>query len=203
MNDFGEMENELKKLRPAQPSPVLFERIEEALDDCRAGASPASRETWQPTRLRQEVASTRKHSVLSYNFAWGLGLAAAAVLILFVRVNLDRRQNHTKRVAQTTPAPANETRLRQGYSAGLREQAAGQASPETASTNEFIPAGLTQVVYRTRDEGLRFPNGYTQPVRRVRYQTHETMRWRNPATGASLRVSYPSEEVVFTPISGQ
>ena len=30
MNDFSELENELKKLRPAQPSPVLFERVEEA-----------------------------------------------------------------------------------------------------------------------------------------------------------------------------
>jgi hypothetical protein len=200
MNEFNEIENELKKLRPARPSPVLFERIEEALDS-RADASPASSEPWQPKRLRQEVASTRTHSVLSYNFAWGLGLAAAAVLILFVRINLDRRQNRTERVAQTTPAPANETRLRQGDSEGLREQAGGQA--RSTSTNEFIPAGLTQVVYRTRDEGLQFPNGYTQPVRRVRYQTHETMQWRNLATGASLRVSYPSEEVVLTPISGQ
>ncbi len=38
MNDFFELEDELKKLRPAQPSPILFERIEEALDNCRAGA---------------------------------------------------------------------------------------------------------------------------------------------------------------------
>ncbi len=38
MNDFFELENELKKLRPAQPSPVLFERVEEALENCRASA---------------------------------------------------------------------------------------------------------------------------------------------------------------------
>lgn len=194
MNDFTEIENELKKLRPAQPSPVLFERIEEALD-CRPSVSDGSSRkivAWRRfTRLRT---ATARLAEMPYNFAWwGVGLAAAAVLILFVRINMDRRQNRTERVAQTTPAPANETQLRQDDG----EQA------RSTSTNEFIPAGLTQVVYRTRDEGLQFPNGYTQPVRRVRYQTHETMRWRNPATGASLRVSYPSEEVVFTPVSGQ
>ena len=36
MNDFSELEKELRKLRPAQPSPVLFERVGEALKDCRA-----------------------------------------------------------------------------------------------------------------------------------------------------------------------
>ena len=172
MNDFSEIENELKKLRPAQPSPVLFERIEEQLD-CRPSVSDGS---------SQKIVGRWRFTETPYNWL-GPGLAAAAVLILFVRINTDRRQNRSQPVALTTPAPANETR--------------------STSPNEFIPAGLTQVVYRTRDEGLQFSNGYTQPVRRVRYQTHETMRWRNPATGASLRVSYPSEEVVLTPISGQ
>jgi hypothetical protein len=37
----------------------------------------------------------------------------------------------------------------------------------------------------------------------MRYHTRETLRWQNPQTGASLRVSYPSEEVVLLPVSGQ
>jgi hypothetical protein len=40
-------------------------------------------------------------------------------------------------------------------------------------------------------------------MRRVRYQTHETLQWRNAATGASLRVSYPSEQVELIPVPGQ
>ena len=36
MNDFSELEKELRKLRPTQPSPVLFERVGEALKDSRA-----------------------------------------------------------------------------------------------------------------------------------------------------------------------
>jgi len=37
----------------------------------------------------------------------------------------------------------------------------------------------------------------------VRYETRETMRWRNAQTGASVRVSYPAEQVVLTPVSFQ
>ena len=42
MNDFSELEKELRKLRPTQPSPVLFERVGEALKDSRAAASGAA-----------------------------------------------------------------------------------------------------------------------------------------------------------------
>ena len=66
------------------------------------------------------------------------------------------------------------------------------------------PSALTRVVYRQHDEGLIFsPNQSERPLRRVRYNTRETMQWRNPQTGASLRVSYPSEQVVLTPVSFQ
>jgi hypothetical protein len=41
MNDLSELEKDLKALRPAQPSPVLFERIEGAMADCRASVSDA------------------------------------------------------------------------------------------------------------------------------------------------------------------
>jgi hypothetical protein len=62
---------------------------------------------------------------------------------------------------------------------------------------------MTQVVYHARDEGLVFARGSENPVRRLRYQKRETLQWRQPATGASLRVSYPSEEIVLMPAPGQ
>ena len=46
MNDFSEIENELKKLRPMQPSPVLSERIEEQLD-CRPSVSDGDPTHWR------------------------------------------------------------------------------------------------------------------------------------------------------------
>jgi hypothetical protein len=69
--------------------------------------------------------------------------------------------------------------------------------------NTFIPAGSTQIVFHKRDEGLLFASNDEQPMRRLRSITQETLHWKNPATGASLQVSYPSEQVELVPISAQ
>jgi hypothetical protein len=180
MNDFPELENDLRALRPARPSPVLLERIEEAMvENCRAGASPAR----QPERLPYKW------------FSFGLAAAAAAVVLLLARINTDQTRNEEKEVAQV--APASETRP-------VLPAFPGRSSVDgSVSSNKFVPAAATQVVYNTRDEGLQFADGSRQPLRRLRYQTQQTWQWRNPSTGASLRVSYPSEEVVLIPVSGQ
>ena len=125
-----------------------------------------------------------------YNWwSLGFGLAAAAVLILFAAVTLERRHQQQETVAQSSPTP--ET------------QPAPLGTERSISPSKFVPAGGTNVVYNARDEGLHFADGSERPVRRVRYNTQQTWRWRNPETGASLRVSYPSEEIVLIPVSGQ
>ena len=178
MNDFSELEKELRKLRPTQPSPVLFERVGEALKNCRAVR--CGRRQWKRWRFTETP----------YNWwSLGFGLAAAAVLILFAAVTMERRHEHQQTVAQSSPAP--ETRP------------APLGTERSISPSRFVPAGGTNLVYNARDEGLHFADGSERPVRRVRYRTQQTWRWRNPETGASLRVSYPSEEVVLIPVSGQ
>ena len=172
MNDFSQIEKELRKLRPARPSPILFERVEEAMTNGRAVASHAIK----PERLR-------------YNWlSLGFGIAAAAVLVLFAAVKMER-QKSGKEIAQTSREPEAAPLLNRAQ--------------ESTSTDKFVPAGATRLVYNTRDEGLQFAGSSGQPLRRMRYQTQETWQWRNPTTGESLRVSYPSEEVVLIPVSGQ
>ena len=184
MNDFPELENELRALRPARPSPVLFERIEEAMvEDGKASAASGARWSW------------RRFTETRYRFGIGLAAAAAAVVLLLARVNTDQTRNKDKEVAQV--APASETRP------VLPAFSGGSGVNGSISSNKFVPAGATQVVYNTRNEGLQFADGSRQPLRRLRYQTQQTWQWRNPSTGASLRVSYPSEEVVLIPVSGQ
>jgi hypothetical protein len=184
MNDFPELENELRALRPARPSPVLFERIEEAMvENCRASAAAGAGWSW------------RRFAETPYRFGIGLAAAAAAVVLLLARVNTDQTRNKDKEVAQV--APASETRP------VLPAFSGGSGVNGSISSNKFVPAGATQVVYNTRNEGLQFADGSRQPLRRLRYQTQQTWQWRNPSTGASLRVSYPSEEVVLIPVSGQ
>jgi hypothetical protein len=202
MNDFSELEKELKKLRPAQPSAVLFERVGEALGNCRASVSDARRKRWRFTEWSRRAArdidgnplTARERERMSqtpYSNWWslGFGLAAAAVLVLFAVVTMERRQEHQETVAQSSAAP--ETR------------AAPIETEQSNPRSKFVPAGGTNLVYNARDEGLHFADRSGRPVRRVRYNTQQTWRWRNPETGASLRVSYPSEEVVLIPISVQ
>ena len=177
MNDSSELEKELRKLRPAQPSPVLFERVGEALKDSRTGAMDRTSRWW---RFKEAT-----HNWWSL----GLGLAAAAVLILFAAVTMERRNEHQQTVAQSSPVP--ETRP------------VPLETERSTSPSRFVPAGGTNLVYNARDEGLHFADGSERPVRRLRYHTQQTWRWRNPETGASLRVSYPSEEIVLIPVSGQ
>jgi hypothetical protein len=167
MTDFSELEDQLHKLRPIQPSNHLMTRIERTLAE--EGSTPTA------AVLPRE---DRSH------FNWlslGLGLAAAAALLMFAFLQLRQPVIKTPAVASSSPAPVLATN----------------------SNAQFVPAGLTQVVYHTKDEGLHFPNNSGQPMRRIRSHTRETLQWRNPKTGATLRISYPQEEVSLRPISGQ
>ena len=169
MNDFSELEAELKKLRPRPASPDLTARIEVGLAEvagrgtATAGVLPKARK-FRPNWI-----------------ALGFGLAAAAIFLLLARVNVDRPSSKAAGLAMISPAPA----------------------PMTQIDSSFVPSALTQVVYERRDEGLHFTQGADQPVRRVRSKKRETMQWNNPQTGASLRVSYPTEEVTLVPVTGQ
>jgi hypothetical protein len=201
MNDFSEIENELRKLRPARPSPILFDRIEEAMGEPSRASAPADgrRHWWRFTEWRrggasaidgQLVRARERERTSQTPYSWGFGLAAAAVLILFAAISMERQQGAGgKQIARISPEAQIAPRSNRGEA--------------STSSEKFVPAGATRLVYNTRDEGLQFPSGSGQPLRRLRYRTHESWKWRNPTTGASLRVSYPSEEVVLIPVSGQ
>ncbi len=108
----------------------------------------------------------------------GFGLAAAAAFLILARIDF-------------RPAARTQSRI------------ATAAPQSTAPLPNFLPAAVTRVVYNTRDEGLVFPGGQELPARRVRTAQRETLQWRDPQSGASLRVSYPTEEVTLIPVSGQ
>lgn len=83
------------------------------------------------------------------------------------------------------------------------KQSLAAAHASSSARDEFAPAELTRVVLDSHDDGLIYDSESGQPSRRTRYRRRETWQWHNASTGASLRVSYPSEEVVVRPIIGQ
>ncbi len=161
MNDFSELEAELKQLRPATPDAALVSRVARALAESRPTAAVLP----QPKAPR---------------FQWlalGSSLAAAAALLLLAR---------HERASRPASQPARVA-----------------AAPAPATAPGYVSDGLTRVLYNQRNEGLVYPANATRPVRRMHSRAEETLHWRNPSTGASLRVSYPTDEVEFIPISGQ
>ena len=169
MNDFSELEAELKKLRPRPASPDLVARIEVGLAEV-AGRGVAT-----------AGVLPKRRSFRPNWFALGFGLAAAAIFLLLARVNVDQPSKSTG-LALLTPAPI---------------------APAAKLDDAFIPAAMTQVVYDRKDEGLHYTEGQEEPMRRVRSRKRETVQWKNPQTGATLRVSYPKEEVTLSPVVGQ
>jgi hypothetical protein len=168
MNDFSELEAELRQLRPAPVSVELSARIEVALTQ--TGAATAG----VLPRPRQRRGFW---SILA------LGLTTATALFLLGIGFYNKPSTQMSPIVAQSPASASSP---DGLDSGLR------------------PSALTRVVYHKQDEGFIFsPNQSEHLLRRVRYDTRETMQWRNPLTGASLRVSYPAEQVVLTPVSFQ
>ncbi len=168
MNDFSELETELKQLRPAAVAPELAQRVERALAHA-ASATPTAGILPKPkVRLNW--------------FAIGLGVTAAAAVFLLARVEKEEPATPQPTFASLSPAPSVS---------------------ESQAVAGLVPDGFTQVVYGTRDEGLLFPGDGTQPVRRLRARSRETLQWKDRSTGASLRVSYPTEEVELIPVAGQ
>lgn len=164
MNDFSELESELKQLRPAAPSADLLARVERTLEENPVGTATAG---ILPRRPK------------SHWWALGLGLAGATAAFFFLaRTNVDR---------PATPPPLAEVK---------------QALPPTQPSGpSLLPDGVTRVVYQTSDEGLVLPANAIEPARRLRSRSRETLQWRDPGSGASLRVSYPTEEVELIPVS--
>ncbi len=157
MNDFSDLEADLRTLRPRPATDGLLRRVELALVETPAGGvlpQPSARSNgWWPL---------------------GLGLTGLTALLVLGITYFEQRP--------VAPAVAQQS-----------------VSPATTPAG-FQPAGLSQVVYSGRDEGLFFPpDDSGAPRRRLRYETRETMRWQNAATGASVRVSYPVEQVVLAP----
>src|SRR5215212_6767046 len=169
MNEFSELEAELKQLRPAAPSADLIQRVECALVQAH-GETPTAGIVRRPRE---------------FQINWmglGLGLAAAAAFLMLARVSIDKPVSTSPRVAKSEPVAA---------------------VTEEAAPRILVPDGLTRVVYNRSDEGLVFPRNSAEPVRQVRSRSRETLQWKDPSTGASLRVSYPTEEVELVPVSYQ
>ena len=94
MNDLSELERELKKLRPVQPSAELTSRVGSALANSGEGTAKVIRP--EPRRSGSD-----------FRINWlglGLGLAAAATFLIFARVDFHPNDKTKQTIALATPS---------------------------------------------------------------------------------------------------
>jgi hypothetical protein len=94
MNDFSELERELKNLRPVQPSAELMSRVGSVLANSGKGTAKV---------IRPEP----RQSGSDFRINWvglGLGLAAAATFLIFARVDFRPNDKTKLTIASATPS---------------------------------------------------------------------------------------------------
>jgi len=151
-----ELESELKKLRPVQPSPALVSRIERALADGGTSASKVIR----PERFRVNW------------LGLGLGLAAAATFLILARLDF-RPTDKTKQTnVSATPSLQQRAAALPNYQATALTQVVYRQHDEGLV---FPPGaeGPSRRVRTARRETLRWRDRQSGAQLAVSYPTDE------------------------------
>lgn len=137
MNDFAEIEGELKKLRPTPASENLLRRVEVEL------ARPAV-----PAAAAGVIKTRRKFSV---NWlALGLGAAAAAGFLLLARLDVEQPSPNKTTLAAITPAPLQAAQ--QSAGSALLPTGMTQVVYQTRDEGLLFTEGAERPVRRTRTQ---------------------------------------------------
>src|ERR1700747_3175938 len=107
MNDFPELERELKKLRPVQPSAELMSRVGSALANSGEGTARVIRP--EPRRSGSD-----------FRMNWlglGLGMAAAAAFLIFARGDFSPNHKAHTTIASATPSLQHKAAALPNYQA--------------------------------------------------------------------------------------
>ena len=159
MNDFSELERELKKLRPAQPSAALALNIDRALAHA-------------PTD-RDKIIRPKVRPINWWSVSVGLGLAAAATFLIFARVDF-RPSDKPKPTTLATATPTSQQRgsaLPNYQPAGLTQVVYGRHDEGLV-----FPAGAkgpARRVWTAKRETLRWRDRETGAQLAVSYPAEE------------------------------
>jgi hypothetical protein len=162
MNDFSELERELKKLRPVPPSPGLMSRVASALAN--AGENTA-----------RVIRPQSRPSGSDFRINWlglGFGLAAAATFLIFARFDFRPTDETKQTIASATPS------LQQKAAALPNYQATGLTQVVYSKRDEGLvfPSGAEGPSRRVRTakrETLQWRDRQTGAQLAVSYPTEE------------------------------
>ncbi len=161
-DDFSDLEQALKALRPSALSAELESRVFAIFDEAVAA---------EPEKVIA-FPEARPDNILSWFRPIAAAAAVAAVFLGGIWMLRDP-EPASKPTAELIPVPVD---------------------------GDYQPVSAGPVFEKATDEGVVYPNARNEPMRRVRYQYHDTYEWRHPDDGSRIRLSVPHEETLYLPV---
>ena len=197
MNEFEELEKELRSFPPAKPSKAFEARLEKALGE--SGNLAVRRlpelEEEATTRLPAE-----RGKVVPFLRAFAFSISAVAALVaiaLYVAYPVFQKKTSSAAspsIASTESLPAKPEFVGEEDFSPLH----GVSADEFAAMSEqgWGDPQVKEVLLDVSDEGIIDRPG-SSPARQYRYRYLDETIWRNPETNTLIRSSAPRQEVVL------
>ena len=197
MNEFEELEKELRSFRPAKPSKAFEVRLEKALGE--SGNLAVRRlpelEEEATTRLPAE-----RGKVVPFLRAFAFPISAVAALValaLYVAYPVFKKKTSSavsSSIASKESLPAKPESVGEEDLSPLH----GVSAAEFAAMSEsgWSDPQVKEILIDVSDEGIIERPG-SSPARQYRYRYLDETIWRNPETNTLMRSSVPRQEVVL------
>lgn len=196
MNEFEELEKELRSFRPAKPSKAFEARLEKALGESGNLAVRRLPELEEATtRL-----PTERGKVVPFLRAFTFPISAVAALValaLYVAYPVFKKKTSSAAspsIASTESLPAKPESVGEEDLSPLH----GVSAAEFAAMSEsgWSDPQVKEILIDVSDEGIIERPG-SSPARQYRYRYLDETIWRNPETNTLMRSSVPRQEVVL------
>ena len=197
MNEFEELEKELRSIRPSNPSEAFESRLEKALGESGNLAVRRLPELEEEATTRSPV---ERGKVVPFLRALAFPVSAVAALValaLYV----------AHPVFQKTKTPILSPSITSGESLPPKPESMGEedlsplhgvSAAEFAAMSEsgWSDPQVKEILLDVSDEGIIERPG-SSPARQYRYRYFDETIWRNPETNTLMRSSVPRQEVVL------
>lgn len=197
MNEFEELEKELRSFRPAKPSKAFETRLEKALGE---SGNLAVRRLPELEEDATTPLPAERGKIVPFLRAFTFPISAVAALValaLYVAYPVFQKKTTpavSPSIASTESLPAKPEFVDEEGFSPLH----GVSAAEFAAMSEsgWSEPQVREILIDVSDEGIIERPG-SSPARQYRYRYLDETIWRNPETNTHIRSSVPRQEVVL------
>ena len=197
MNEFEELEKELRSFRPAKPSKAFEARLEKALGE---SGNLAVRRLPELEEEATGPLPAERGKIVPFLRAFTFPISVVAALValaLYVAYPVFQKKTSSTvspSIASTESLPAKPESVDEEDLSPLH----GVSAVEFTAMSEsgWNDPQVKEILIDVSDEGIIERPG-SSPARQYRYRYLDETIWRNPETNTLMRSSVPRQEVVL------